>query len=71
MNDDSYKNLPNYHVAGVGQNVNKRFIAIYPTDLQFGPNSKAKYDELHNIVYKIQEGSADSPLQTADSSPAP
>ncbi len=71
MNDDSYKNLPNYHVAGVGQNVHKRFIAIYPTDLQFGPNSKAKYDELHNIVYKIQEGAADSPLQTADSSPAP
>jgi len=71
MNDDSYKNLPNYHVAGVGQNVHKRFIAIYPTDLQFGPNSKAKYDELHDIVYKIQEGSPDSPLQTADSSPAP
>lgn len=71
MNDDSYKNLPNYHVAGVGQNVHKRFIAIYPTDLQFGPNSKAKYDELHDIVYRIQEGSADSPLQTADSSPAP
>ena len=70
LDDDSYKEIPSYHVAGVGKNVNKRFVVIYPTDLQCDSNDAAqmaKYEELHNYVLKIKEGSEDSPLYTADS----
>lgn len=74
MNDDSYENLPNYHVAGAGQNVNKRFVAIYPTDLQVSQEFESvvlRYKELYDYLYKIGEGAVNSPLQTSDSSPAP
>ena len=74
MNDKSYENLPNYHVAGVGHNVNKRFIAVYPTDLQVSQEFESvvkRYKELYDYLYKIGEGAANSPLQTSDSSPAP
>lgn len=70
LNDDSYRNIPSYHIAGVGPNVNKRFVVIYPTDLQCDSNDAAqmeKYKQLHEYVLKINEGSGDSPLQTADS----
>ena len=73
-NDDSYKNLPNYHVGGVGPNTGKRFVAIYPSDLQVSPEFESvviRYNELKDYLYKIGEGSVNSPLQTADSSPAP
>ena len=72
LNDDSYKNLPSYHVAGIGPNVNKRFVVIYPTDLQCDPNDSAqvaKYKELHDYVMKINEGSTDGPFYLPDSDP--
>lgn len=69
MDDTSYENLPNYHVAGVGRNVNKRFIAIYPTDVQWNTNDStqdADYRDLQTYLQKIGENAVNSPLQTAD-----
>ena len=74
LNDESYKNLPSYHVAGTNYNVSKRYVAIYPSDLQCDPNDSAqvaKYEELKNYVLRIQEGSDDSPLAMPDSNPEP
>ena len=70
MDDDSYKNIPSYQVAGVGRNVNKRFIAIYPSDVQYDPNDAtqaAEYKELYDHTRKISEGAANSPFYTQDS----
>ena len=68
--DTTYEDFPEYSVAGTGQNVNKTFIALFPTDVQFNPedpDQQADYDELFAHVKKIAEGAADSPFQTADS----
>ena len=68
--DTSYKDFPDYAVAGTGKNVNKTFIALFPSDAQFDPNDpedEAEYMELFNHVKKISEGAANSPFQTADS----
>lgn len=70
LDDDSYELLPSYHVAGVGKNVNKRFIAIYPTDVQWNgqdADQDADYRDLEGYLQKIGEGAVNSPLQTADS----
>lgn len=71
IDDKSYEELPMpYHVAGVGKNVNKRFIAIYPSDVQYNFNDKtqsADYMELFEYLQKIGEGAENSPLQTSDS----
>jgi|GEM_PF-1653148 len=71
IDDKSYEELPMpYHVAGVGKNVNKRFIAIYPSDVQYNFNDKtqsADYMELFEYLQKIGEGAVNSPLQTSDS----
>lgn len=70
LDDNSYESLPSYHVAGVGKNVNKRFIAIYPTDVQWNgqdAQQDADYRDLSSYLQKIGEGAVNSPLQTADS----
>ena len=73
MDDNSYEQLPMpYQVAGVGKNVNKRFIAIYPSDVQYNFNDEqqsADYMELFDYLKKIKEGASDSPLQLSDSNP--
>lgn len=70
IDDMSYEELPMpYHVAGVGKNVNKRFIAIYPSDVQYNFNDaeqSADYKELYDYLQKIGEGAVNSPLQTSD-----
>ncbi len=68
--DESYVDFPDYAVAGTGKNVNKKFIALFPTDVQFNPEDseqEEEYMELYNHVKKISEGMANSPFQTADS----
>ena len=68
--DTTYEEFPDYSIAGKGQNVNKTFIALFPTDVQFNPEDseqEADYNELLTHVKKIAEGMADSPFQTADS----
>lgn len=70
MDDSSYEQIPSYHVAGVGKNVNKRFIAIYPTDVQWNhedADQETDYKDLQTYLQKIGEGAVNSPLQTADS----
>ncbi len=70
--DTTYEDFPDYSVAGKGQNVNKTFIALFPTDVQFNPEDseqEADYNELLTHVKKIAEGMVDSPFQTADSTP--
>ena len=69
LNDESYKQLPSYHVAGIGQNVDKRFIAEYPTDVQWNGNDKtqdADYRELQAYLQKIGDNAVNSPVQTSD-----
>ncbi|MGX8774406.1 MAG: hypothetical protein ACSW8G_05045 [Bacillota bacterium] len=68
--DTSYEEFPSYEVAGFGKNVNKRFIALFPTDVRYNPEDseqEAAYRNLYTHVHKIAEGMADSPFQTADS----
>ena len=68
--DTSYENFPDYAVAGTGQNVNKTFIALFPTDVQFDPQDtqmEADYNELLTYLKKIGDGAVDSPFQTKDS----
>lgn len=68
--DTSYEEFPDYSVAGKGQNVDKTFVALFPTDVQYDPQDEqqqADYDELYTHVKKIAEGMADSPFQTKDS----
>lgn len=72
--DDSYKNLPSYQVAGDGTTVNKKFVAIFPTDLQCDPNDQTqmtKYKELSDYVHGIKEGNYDGPFVLPDSNPEP
>lgn len=72
MDDNSYEELPSYHVAGVGQNCGKRFIAAYPTDVQWNhedSTQEADYRDLADYLKKIGDGAVNSPLQTADSNP--
>ena len=75
MDDTSYEEFPmEVHVAGVGQNVNKRFVAIYPSDLQYDPQDSqqaADYKDLYDHLHKIGEGAANSPLYTSDSDSEP
>ena len=72
--DKSYESLPDYHVAGTGPNTGKRFVAIYPTDLQCSTEYESvviRYKDLKDYLFKIGEGAVNSPLRTSDSSPAP
>jgi hypothetical protein len=67
--DDSYMQLPSYHVAGTGKNVNKRFVAIYPTDVRWNhedASQEARYRELEEHLKKIGEGAANSPFVTGE-----
>ena len=74
INDDSYEMLPSYSVAGVGGKTNMRFVAEFPTDVQWdGSDAQedADYRDLSNYLHKIGEGAVNSPLATADSNPEP
>lgn len=74
IDDDSYEMVPSYSVAGVGGNTNKRFVAEFPTDVQWNGNDAqqdADFRDLSNYLHKIGEGAVNSPLATADSSAEP
>ena len=69
LNDNSYEQLPSYHVAGVGKNAGVRFIAEYPTDVQWNPNDAtqdADFRDRRSYREKRGEGAGNGPLQTAD-----
>ena len=68
--DTSYEDFPSYSVAGKGQNVNKTFVALFPTDVRYNfedEQQAADYNELFDHVKKIGEGAVNSPFQTSDS----
>ena len=67
--DTSYEDFPDYSVAGRGKTVDKVFIALFPTDVQYNPDDPDQaedYNELFNHVKKIAEGMADSPFQITE-----
>lgn len=67
--DTSYEDFPAYSVAGRGKTVDKVFIALFPTDVQFNPDDPDQaedYNELQNHLEKIAEGAADSPFQITE-----
>jgi hypothetical protein len=68
--DTSYEDFPDYTVAGHGANVDKTFIALFPTDVQFNPEDneqQAAYNDLYDYVKKINENDPHSPFQNRDS----
>lgn len=74
IDDDSYLQLPSYSVGGVGGRTNKRFVAEFPTDVQWNgedAQQDADYRDLSDYLHKIGEGAVNSPLTTADSSAEP
>lgn len=74
IDDNSYEAIPHYSVAGVGGKTNKRFIADYPTDVQWNhedAQQEADYRDLADYLGKIGEGAVNSPLATADSNAEP
>ena len=65
LDDNSYEDFPDYAVAGENKELGKRFIALFPTDVQYDPEDEtqeAEYMELFNYVQMINADSADSPL---------
>ena len=74
IDDSSYEQIPSYSVAGVGSRTNKRFVAEYPTDVQWNGEDSAQdadYRDLSDYLHKIGEGAVNSPLATGDSSAEP
>ena len=67
--DTSYEDFPDYSVAGRGKTVDKVFVALFPTDVQYNPDDPDQaedYNELLTHVKKIAEGMADSPFQITE-----
>lgn len=61
LDDNSYEDFPDYVVAGENKELGKRFIALFPTDVQYDPEDEtqaAEYTELLNHVQTI--GSSDA-----------
>ncbi len=51
--DNEYADFPSWSIAG--QNDEKKFIAIYPTDVQFDPNDFTQADEYRRLM-EVAEG---------------
>lgn len=60
LDDDSYKDLPHYTVAG--SDGSKRYIAMFPTDLQYSPETETGYREMLEYLLEIDQNNADSPF---------
>ena len=65
MDDTSYEEFPAFAIAGESEALGKRFIAMFPTDLQCNPEDETQAEEyppLSEHVHKIDMNSADSPF---------
>ncbi|MBQ6496759.1 MAG: hypothetical protein IJI74_06285 [Firmicutes bacterium] len=65
IDDNTYEEWPSYAVAGVNEDLGKRFIAMYPTDVQYNPEDpyqEEEYMTLLDHVRTINETSAGSPF---------
>ena len=61
--DNSYADLPEFTIAG--QSEDKKYIAIFPTDVQFGPGEEKGYRKMFEYVQRIdssEEKAKDNPF---------
>lgn len=61
--DNSYEDFPEYTVAGVSEN--KKYIAIFPTDVQYDSSQETGYRRMYEHVKRIdnnKEGATDNPF---------
>ncbi len=58
--DDSYKMLPHYTVAG--ESKDKIYIACFPTDVQFSPETEKGWRQLSEFFQDIDESNPDNPF---------
>lgn len=56
--DNSYENLPSYTIAGVSEK--KKYIAIFPTDVQFDSKQAAGYNTMFKYVQRIDYNGKDA-----------
>lgn len=58
--DNSYEDLPHYTVAGLSED--KKYIAVFPTDVQFDSKQAAGYNRMFEYVQRIdiREGKAEN-----------
>lgn len=61
--DNSYEDYPAYTIAGLSED--KKYIAIFPTDVQFDSGQEAGYRRMYEYVQRInnsEEGAEDNPF---------
>ena len=61
--DDSYEILPHYTVAG--ESKDKIYIACFPTDVQFSPETEKGWRQLSEFMQQIDVDDADNPFSCA------
>ena len=69
LDDTTYEQYPSYAIAGESEALGKRFIALFPTDVQFDPNDEtqgSEYMDLLHYVQGINSTNAGSPFQLTD-----
>lgn len=66
LDDHSYEDLPSYAVAGTG--AARRYVAIFPTDLQIDPKQSDadQYQELLTWFEKIDENNPENPFKVLE-----
>ena len=65
LDDTSYEDFPDYAIAGESEALGVRFIALFPTDVQYDPEDETQteeYSELLDHVKKIDKSAANSPF---------
>ena len=63
MDDTSYEEFPDYAIAGESSSLGKRFIALFPTDVQFDTEDETQSTEYTELLEHVQKiGGADSPF---------
>lgn len=63
LDDADYEDFPNYSV--IGETEGMRYIAVYPTDVQFDPENNQAIEDYRAVmqeVKKIRNNDADSPV---------
>lgn len=60
LNDNSYQEIPHYSVAGTGKT--KKYIAIYPTDVQYDSSQQAGYQKLYDYFLRMDSNNENNPF---------
>lgn len=64
LNDNSYQEIPHYSVAGIGKT--KKYIAIYPTDVQYDSSQQADYQKLFDYFLRMDSNNENNPFHCWD-----